>query len=1089
MKKTLLIQFMLLLFVSSIAQVTTSMSINNSAVSTAQFPGMCKSDKKHIDLMMNDPAYAAKRQSFHQQMKDYLDLAPSQRALSGTVTIPVVVHVIHNPSDPTTNISTAQIQSAIDNLNDAYSNDVSLYGNSVDIQVQFALAVRDENCQATTGINRVDGTSVSGYATDGITDANETQVKALSKWDNSKYYNIWIVTEIDGNDGGSGTQGYAYFPGASSDVDGAVILYNAFGYDPTGVLGYELKPYTNYNVTTIHELGHGLDLYHTFQGDDANSDGTADQCPGPADDGDFCADTDPHRRDDSDCDAPVDLTCNGVANSTVHNNFMAYTSDFCQDRFTSDQKDRMRAALELERPGLVSSLGATPITGSEPTASVSCAPQTQDLSNSFSMGIAEFGIGGTAYSSGGAVADGGYTTQWCYNFSLDESTQYSVNVEMPFTNNEDVAVYIDYNNDGDFEDAGEEVFTSSSATSHSGNFTTPAGFSGETVWVRVISEWAGNTITGPCYAPQYGQVEDYSATLNSTCTDPDVPVLSHSGTICDGSSATVNISGDLNSASQWVVYTGSCGGTQVTTTSSSSFTVTPTGPSTTYFVRGEGGCVTPGSCDQITLNVTSNDDASFSYDQATYCDDDADPTPTITGDAGGTFTFSPAGLVINGSTGQIDLGASTAQGYTVTYTTAGACPDNQGVAVTVQNCNLPTSQVRADNCGKTLGTISEKIWCEEVGGAALYEWEFTNTVTSQVTTYTRLNGIEYVRLGYMNLMDPGVTYDVRVRPYVGGQWGQFGATCQITSAVALPTTNVIAADCGITLSAFNQEISCEELGNANTDYEWELTDPSNNVTTFIRTNGREDFKLAHVGLYEPNITYDVRVRAYINGTWSDFGATCQVTSPSDALTTKMTNSDCGATLSAFNEYVYCDPIPGAVVYQWKLTDPSSNVYTINRFNSNRSFKLTQLNLTAPNITYDVEVRAKSSSGVWTDFGQVCQLTSPAGAALIVNDDPNASSLEKTSINVFAGGSSGITEELFDGMTAYPNPFKDEFNVDFGGNSYEKEIKIYNALGQVVRVINTADAYLTIEMRDLEQGVYIMQVIAEGRMKTIRLVKQ
>ena len=63
--------------------------------------------------------------------------------------------------------------------------------------------------------------------------------------------------------------------------------------------------------------------------------------------------------------------------------------------------------------------------------------------------------------------------------------------------------------------------------------------------------------------------------------------------------------------------------------------------------------------------------AAFSYSKSSFRQDESDPTPTITGTQGGTFSSSPSGLTINSSTGTIDLSNSDIKSYTITYTVQG----------------------------------------------------------------------------------------------------------------------------------------------------------------------------------------------------------------------------------------------------------------------------------------------------------------------------------------------------------------------------------------------------------------------------------
>ena len=99
--------------------------------------------------------------------------------------------------------------------------------------------------------------------------------------------------------------------------------------------------------------------------------------------------------------------------------------------------------------------------------------------------------------------------------------------------------------------------------------------------------------------------------------------------------------------------------------------------------------------DTATANVTLNalDNAAFAYSASSYEPTDADPTPTITGLTGGTFSagsglvFVDSGTNTGSSTGEIDLSATTEATYTITYDTTSSgssvCPNTSTQSVEI----------------------------------------------------------------------------------------------------------------------------------------------------------------------------------------------------------------------------------------------------------------------------------------------------------------------------------------------------------------------------------------------------------------------
>lgn len=303
---------------------------------------ICGSDEHHLYLMKTDSAYKARYLEHMKMMEFQLQKGDSDtRSLPPQYTIPVVVHVIHlgEPVGTGSNISDAQIIGAINGLNDRYAN---VNNQGVNTEINFCLATQDPNGCPTTGIIRVNGSSVPNYASsgievDGTCGASEYAVKDLSKWPVLDYYNIWVVKDICNAPPGD-VLGYAHFPSGSL-YDGTVVDRN-----------YMLSS----SSVLAHELGHGLDIRHTHHGDNnGNSCPPNNNC---TTDGDFICDTPPHKR--ADCGSSNPCSSGGIWNNSRYN-LMSYCFPASSvERFTNDQKTRMRATmLVYPRVDLLSSVG------------------------------------------------------------------------------------------------------------------------------------------------------------------------------------------------------------------------------------------------------------------------------------------------------------------------------------------------------------------------------------------------------------------------------------------------------------------------------------------------------------------------------------------------------------------------------------------------------------------------------------------------------------------------------------------------------------------------------------------------------------
>jgi hypothetical protein len=255
--------------------------------------------------------------------------------LSAIIKIPVVVHIVYKRTEE--NISDEQVKSEIDALNrdyrrknfDTVNTPARFKSVAADVQIEFVLATADPDGRATSGIVRKQCNRDSWETDDKIKYSKNGGDDA---WDSHSYLNIWVgkINKV---------LGYSTFPGTDAAIDGVVINYIAFGTINT-TSQYQL------GRTTVHEVGHWLNLKHIW-GDEHCGDDMVDDtpkqgyyttgCPG----GEFRT------------------SCDNGSLGDMYMNYMDFTNEACTNLFTKGQKNRMRALFDAggARTGILVSKG------------------------------------------------------------------------------------------------------------------------------------------------------------------------------------------------------------------------------------------------------------------------------------------------------------------------------------------------------------------------------------------------------------------------------------------------------------------------------------------------------------------------------------------------------------------------------------------------------------------------------------------------------------------------------------------------------------------------------------------------------------
>lgn len=433
--------------------------------------------------------------------------------------IPVVVHVVGDGSAVGTvnNKSDADIIAWVNYTNGVFSGSSSsgMSGTSSVLPVKFVFAKVDPSCAPTNGINRINASHLPKYVSGGVNNDNTTnavtasEITALGMWDTSKYYNIYVVKKLTSNSGG--LNGFAYYPGGSND-------YSFMSTSASAV-----------NAQTLaHEFGHALGLRHTHEGYNESTGA----CPANTDctlQGDLVCDTEPmkslyHSSVPYTCQTGQINPCTSQTYAGGERNVMAYT--FCfRNLFTQGQSDRATAQLLQYRQSLINSPVASSVTPNNTSVlTAACTPTSMTNPGNYNIGVTSVKFADiNNYSSNYKQASNNFYENFTGNYCSGVSkTSIPANIATTLTvapgtsNPHIIKAYIDYNNDGQFNETTELVLNQSGISNGSvatASVTPPANAVANTALrMRVIGEFNGTAVTA-CSTPKYGQVEDYSVII------------------------------------------------------------------------------------------------------------------------------------------------------------------------------------------------------------------------------------------------------------------------------------------------------------------------------------------------------------------------------------------------------------------------------------------------------------------------------------------------------------------------------------------------------------------------------------------------
>lgn len=193
-----------------------------------------------------------------------------------------------------------------------------------------------------------------------------------------------------------------------------------------------------------------------------------------------------------------------------------------------------------------------------------CTPSyTSSQCNNYNMYVHNFVTsGGTANINNTSSGCGNTSNSYKFYNNMKhagvQGTQVSFSVKIGSSYPQGVRIFVDFNIDGDFTDAGENVWTSSGTIAangtKTGSFTIPANATPGLSRIRVRSSY-NTTSFNSCNSQNYGECEDYVFEIVPSCS-AKFTVAPSNTSFCENSSTYLYVDGTNADGYHWQMNTG-----------------------------------------------------------------------------------------------------------------------------------------------------------------------------------------------------------------------------------------------------------------------------------------------------------------------------------------------------------------------------------------------------------------------------------------------------------------------------------------------------------------------------------------------------